>query len=642
MCGIAGLWSVDGGEHAIDVACRAMTDAMVHRGPDDDGLWSDRRRGIALGHRRLSIVDLSPEGHQPMVSSSGRYVIAFNGEVFNFEALRASLVASGDAPIFRGHSDTEVMLAAIDRWGLPAAVERFVGMFAFALWDRRDGSLHLVRDRLGIKPLYYGFTRNSLVFGSELKSLVAAPSFDRTIDRASVVEFLRYGYVPGPRSIYEAARKLEPGTIATFTTPGRGTPAVVRYWSAAEAARKGLAEPFRGNAEEATDELERLLREFVGLRMVADVPLGAFLSGGIDSSTVVAMMQAQSARPVRTFSIGNQLEAYDEGHAAAAVAAHLGTDHTAIVVTPEEARAVIPRLPFMYDEPFADSSQIPTLLVSQLARRHVTVALSGDGGDELFGGYNRHVWAARMWGLARHVPTMGRRAAADLLRAVPPAAWARLLQSPGGLLPAVRLPSQKVDKVARVLGAKSFEEGYRRLCSQWMEPERVARGASPRALDDALPLPDPIHSMMLQDLTAYLPDDILVKVDRASMAVSLEARVPLLDHRLVEFAWTLPTSMKIRGTTGKWILRRVLERYVPRHLFERPKMGFGVPIGEWLRGPLREWAEGLLEPRRIDGEGYLDSRPIATRWREHLAGRGGGEHALWAVLMFEAWLDATT
>jgi len=653
MCGLTGFWETTARRTKADL-CRTvqeMAGTLRHRGPDDGGEWAEARAGVALGFRRLAIVDLSPAGHQPMESASERYVIAFNGEVYNFEALRRELAGQGAAPPFRGHSDTEVMLAAIEAWGLEAAVKRFVGMFAFALWDRQERVLHLVRDRLGIKPLYYGWAGDTLLFGSELKALRAHPAFRPEIDRDVLTLLLRHNYIPAPYSIYKGVQKLPPGTILTLAGgngPGAAPP--VPYWSVRDAAAAGLADPFSGSEAEAADQLDALLREAVGMRMVADVPLGAFLSGGVDSSTVVALMQAQSSRPVRTFSIGFREAGYDEAPFAREVAGHLGTDHTELYVSPEDAQAVIPTLPTLYDEPFADSSQIPTFLVSELARRHVTVSLSGDGGDELFAGYNRYFVGRSVWNRMRWMPPALRRAAGGTLAAMPPRTTDALAGRINPLLPrSLRHGglSSKVAKTAAILGADCPDAMYETLVSHWMDPASLVLGADgepPTALtgtDRWTGPADFTQRMMYMDLMSYLPDDILAKVDRASMAVSLEARVPLLDHRVVEFAWRLPLSLSLRGGQGKWLLRQVLYRYVPREMIERPKMGFGIPIDAWLRGPLRPWAEALLDERRLRDEGFFDPAPIRAKWHEHLSGRRNWQYHLWDVLMFQAWHENT-
>ena len=663
MCGIAGLLEEGGAASSspdeLAGAAARMADALRHRGPDSGGVWVDAEAGIALGHRRLAIVDLSPDGHQPMASASGRLVIAFNGEIYNFRELRRELEAAGER--FRGHSDTEVLLAAVERWGLDGALARSAGMFAFALWDRHERRLHLVRDRLGKKPLYFGWVGGRFLFASELKAFHADPAFAPEVDRGALALFLRHSCVPAPYSIYRDVFKLPPAGRLSLRPNGSNAPRrgrdllelVEPYWSALTVAERGAAAPLAFDDEdEAVDRLDEVLSQAVGERMVADVPLGALLSGGIDSSTVVALMQRRSSRPVKTFSIGFHERGFDEATDARRVAEHLGTDHTELYVTPEEARAVIPRLPEFYDEPFADSSQIPTFLVARLARRHVTVALSGDGGDEVFGGYRRHFQARRLARLNR-VPPALRASAAGLLTTLSPGGWDRLFDALGPALPSGlrrALTGDGVHKFAGILPADGLEAAYRVMASHWTEPAAIVRGGNgagvveepPTALTDPARRPrleDFAHVMMALDTVSYLPDDVLTKVDRASMAVSLEARAPLLDHRVVEFAWRLPPGMKIRGGKGKWVLRRLLERHVPRELFERPKHGFGLPIGDWLRGPLRDWAEALLDERRLRSEGFFEPQPIRRRWAEHLSGRRNWAYHLWDVLMFQAWQE---
>jgi asparagine synthase (glutamine-hydrolysing) len=649
MCGLTGFWDRSARKKKAELCCTVehMACTLALRGPDDSGEWAEERSGIALGFRRLAIVDLSPAGHQPMVSASERYAIAFNGEVYNFKALREELTQQGAAPVFRGHSDTEVMLAAIEAWGLEAAVKKFVGMFAFALWDRLEQTLHLVRDRVGIKPLYYGWAGDTFLFGSELKALKAHPAFRPEIDRDALTLLLRHNYIPSPYSIYKGIHKLPPGTILTLSGSREAEP--VAYWSLREAAGAGIADPWIGTDDEAIKQLDTLLREAVGLRMVADVPLGAFLSGGIDSSAVVALMQAQSSRPVKTFSIGFHENGYDEAPHAAKVAKHLGTDHTELYLSPEDAQAVIPSLPSLYDEPFSDSSQIPTLLVSQLARRHVTVSLSGDGGDELFGGYNRYFAGQGLWDKFGWMPAGVRRTLAGALTALPPAMVDSVTGRMGAVLPK-RLAhggvSSKLAKVADILCVNSPEEMYKNLVSHWEDPASVVLGADKGEPETPLTrktdwtwLPSFTQRMMYLDTLTYLPDDILCKVDRASMGVSLEARVPLLDHRVLEFAWRLPLSLKVRDGQGKWLLRQVLYDYVPREMIERPKMGFGIPIDAWLRGPLRSWAEALLDEQRLRNEGFFQAAPIRAKWAEHLSGQRNWQYHLWDILMFQAWLE---
>jgi asparagine synthase (glutamine-hydrolysing) len=645
MCGITGFWDTAQqlSTEKTRQTVQRMSDLLTYRGPDDGGIWVDTAVGIALGHRRLAIVDLSPEGHQPMVSADGRYAIVYNGEIYNFLELRRQLEQLGHR--FRSQCDTEVMLASFSQWGVDAAVSRFNGMFAFAVWDRHDRILHLSRDRLGEKPLYYGWIGETFVFGSELKALKAHPHFQAEINRDALALFVRHNYIPAPYSIYKGIYKLPPATILTWK--GEGEPTILPYWSAKEVAEKGIANPFAGSESEATAKLDALLREAVALRMIADVPLGAFLSGGIDSSTVVALMQAQSSQPVKTFSIGFYEDAYNEAEYAKAVAQHLGTDHTELYVTAEEAIAVIPKVPTLYDEPFSDASQIPTFLVSQLAKQSVTVTLSGDGGDELFGGYNRYFVGRSIWQKIGWLPQILRQVAAPALTALSPQSWDQLFIGVRPLLPSKlrqSYPGENLHKLAAILAVDSPDSMYLGLVSHWKQPESLVVGSlePSTTLNDRkkwASLPDFTQRMMFLDTVTYLPDDILTKVDRASMGVSLEARVPFLDHRLVEFAWQIPLEMKIRKGQGKWLLRQVLYQYVPQKLIERPKMGFGIPIDSWLRGPLRDWAEALLDEKRLRGDGFFNPQPIREKWTEHLSGDRNWQYYLWDVLMFQAWLD---
>lgn len=640
MCGITGFWQLEPFDRdRAGARVAAMAKAIRHRGPDDSGVWIDEEGRIALGHRRLSIVDLSPEGRQPMVSRSGRYVLVFNGEVYNYRRIRDEL--AGEAS-FRSNSDTEVMLAAIERWGLTEATRRFIGMFAFAVWDKHQRELALVRDRLGIKPLYYTPTARSLVFGSELRALTQYP-IDRALNGEAISGLLSYGVIPAPLSVYRGTFKQLPGTILRFRETDLSRPTTEMYWSAVAVAREGLAQPFTGSDEAAVAELESLLRDAVGLRMIADVPLGAFLSGGIDSSTIVALMQSQATQRVRTFSIGFREAEFNESLNARAVARHLGTEHTELVVGAREALEVVPKLPEIYDEPFADSSQVPTFLVSSLTRRHVTVALSGDGGDELFGGYNRHVWIPLVWSVARRIPAALRSRIGATLESATPGLFDRLYSSSERFLPErlrIRIPGEKLVKLGAAFRCASEIDMYERVKVHWTSSElSLLEKAQSTLRHPQARLNDARASMMLRDLEDYLPNDILTKVDRASMAVGLEARVPLLDHRVVAFSWRLPGRLKVRGTQGKWILRRLLARYLPEALFDRPKMGFGVPLAAWLRGPLREWGETLLAERRLRQDGLLNPSMVRAAWSEHVSGRRDRHHELWILLMLNAWLD---
>jgi asparagine synthase (glutamine-hydrolysing) len=648
MCGISGFLkcNADDTEESFKNSIDKMNATLVRRGPDNDGCWYDMEAGIAFGHRRLSIIDVSPEGNEPMISASGRYIITYNGEIYNYRELRQELETTGWR--FRGHSDTEVMLAAFEKWGLENSVKRFIGMFAFALWDRLERQLSLVRDRIGEKPLYYGWFGNTFLFASELKALRAYPGFYADIDRDSVALFMRYAYIPAPYSIYKGIKKLVPGTIITITAKKPGYyPQPVPYWSFKQVAEAGLADLYAGSEDGAIVYLDNLLKDVIKHQMISDVPLGAFLSGGIDSSTIVALMQAQSSVRVKTFSIGFYEQAYNEAQYAREVAAYLGTEHTELYVTPEQAMGVIPCLPELYDEPFADSSQIPTCLVAALARQKVAVSLSGDAGDELFGGYNRYFWGRSIWNKVGWIPRPLRLAGAGALRILPPAGWDKIFAGLEPVLPEVfrqRLPGDKVHKLAEVLAVRSPEAMYRNLVSTWKKPQELVIGATepvtvltePRQWAD---ISDFTLRMMYLDTLSYLPDDILVKVDRACMGVSLESRVPFLDHRVVEFAWQLPLEMKIRNGEGKWILRQVLYKYVPRELIDRPKMGFGVPIDSWLRGPLKEWAEDLINENRLLHEGFFQPEMIKKIWAEHLSGIRNWQYYLWPVLMFQAWRE---
>jgi asparagine synthase (glutamine-hydrolysing) len=643
MCGITGFFDATQSMsmQAMAPIVQEMVQQLVHRGPDHSGIWVKAQAGIALGHRRLAILDISPEGHQPMVSKNDRYVIVFNGEIYNFAALKRELERLGHR--FRGHSDTEVMLASFCEWGVQQAITRMNGMFAFALWDQHEGILYLGRDRLGEKPLYYGWLGQTLIFGSELKALRAYPHFRADINREALASFLRYSYVPAPDSIYQNIYKLPPGTLLSWNG-GAVHPQPIAYWSAQTVAEAGVQQPFLGSESDATAQLEALLQDAIALRMVADVPLGSFISGGVDSSTVVALMQAQSQQAVKTFTIGFYEEAYNEAPYARAVAQHLGTDHTELYVTPAETLAVIPNLPTLYDEPFSDPSQVPTFLVSELARQQVTVCLSGDGGDELFGGYKRYFVGRRIWQQLGWLPVKVRQMLAGAIATRSPQAWDQLLAMFQPYLPKqLRYPTigDDLHKLAGVLAATDPDAMYAQLASHWQEESLVIGNESPSSIKNSpvAQLSDFTQRMMFLDLVTYLPDDILAKVDRASMGVSLEARVPLLDHRVVEFAWQLPLSMKIRQGQGKWLLRQVLYKYVPPALIERPKSGFGIPLDRWLRDPLRDWAEALLDEQRLRREGFLNPIPIRKKWAEHLSGKHNWQYYLWDVLMFQAWLE---
>jgi asparagine synthase (glutamine-hydrolysing) len=660
MCGIAGLLSP---QKIAPETVRRMTDPIAHRGPDDQGVWVDQEAGVGLGHRRLSIIDLSPLGHQPMASNDGRWVLDYNGEIYNHLALRRQLEVagngSGNGLPWRGHSDTETLIECIATWGLKATLERCVGMFALALWDRRERRLYLARDRFGEKPLYYGWAGGDFVFGSELKAIRSHPRFDNRVSRRAVRLLAARAYVPAPLSIYEHIFKLEPGCILSapataWAHPHKNSPvpdgradgiAIERYWSYRQVMQDGLADPI-GDEREALARLEDVLADAIRGQAVADVPVGAFLSGGIDSSTVVGLYRKYSSGTVRTFSIGFEEAAFNEADHAKAVAAHFGTDHHERYVSVDETRDVIPSLPDMYDEPFADSSQIPTHLVSRFAREQVTVALSGDGGDELFGGYNRHVMAPRLWDQLSRVPRPVRAMIGRPLARLPGSVWSGLSRHIPGL---DRRPhfGTKVQKGLRLAaGARRFDDIYNSFLDEWsFEASPVPdAGIAANDLDfdmEVGPGASDAVRMMYCDAVSYLPDDILCKVDRAAMAVSLETRVPFLDHRVAALAARIPVSMKIRGGKGKMILRKLLYGLAPEPLFERPKAGFGIPVGEWMRGPLRAWAEDLLDQSRLSADGFFDPEAVHRRWGQHLRGERDATQALWAVLMFQAWYAKT-
>lgn len=625
MCGFSGLLCPYQLSNTEVQGLQNMVATSVHRGPDASGVWVDEPSGIGFGHVRLSILDLSPAGHQPMTSAGDRFVIAFNGEIYNHHELREQLESQNSAPVWRGHSDTETLLACFSAWGIEKTLQATVGMFSLALWDKHEQQLTLARDRLGEKPLYWGWCGDTLLFGSELKALKAHPDFNADVDRGALALLLRHNYIPAPHTIYQGIEKLPAGQYVQIKKGQlRADVQPKPYWQLNQTIERGLANPFSGTDTQATDLLEQTISQAVSGQMLADVPLGAFLSGGVDSSTVVALMQQQSKKPVRTFAIGFDEPGYNEAVFAKEVARHLGTEHTELYVSAQDALDLVPRLPNIYCEPFADSSQLPTFLVSRMAKEHVTVALSGDGGDELFGGYNPYQFSPRVWGKLKYLPLPLRQIAYRLLAGLP-------------------LPD-KLSKLLAVFPAKNREHFYQILMSHWDKPNQHVIGANnlPTLLNsaDQWPKTDSFeHWMMAMDAGQYMSDDILVKVDRAAMANSLETRVPLLDHRVVELAWQLPQHLKIRNGVGKWVLREVLYRHVPREMIERPKKGFSVPLGQWLRGPLRDWAENLLNERRLEQEGYFVATMVRRVWNEHISGKHDHARKLWSILMFQAWLE---
>ena len=642
MCGIAGFLVKNRMNYGGNLSEQAthMAAAIISRGPDDSGVWTDKAAGVALSHARLSVVDLSPAGHQPMESASGRYAIVFNGEIYNHKEIRYNL--RDQVSYWRGHSDTETLLNAIEVWGLESALKRCEGMFALALWDRTKSILMLARDRLGEKPLYYGWqgegVNTAFLFGSELKALRKHPSFKFDINRDAINLLLRHNCIPAPYSIYNKISKLMPGTILSISINDT-EPKISEYWSLKEVAMKGLDNLHSGSDAEVINGLEDVLKRSVEQQMVADVPLGAFLSGGVDSSLIVALMQQQSTQPVKTFTIGFSDDSYNEAKHAKEVAKYLNTDHAELYVSHQDAINVIPKLPKIYDEPFSDSSQIPTFLVSQLARNHVTVSLSGDAGDELFCGYNRYLLTDQLWGKLSKLPISMRRGLAGMMTTLSPEAFNKFL----GFLPYNRV-GEKIHKAASVMESSSIDELYLRLVSHWNNPESIVLNSSEpitqlTSATSNISRLSQIQKMMLMDTLTYLPDDILTKVDRAAMGVSLETRIPFLNHNVVEYAWRMPMNFKVRNGEGKWALRQILYKYIPKEMIERPKMGFGVPIDSWLRGPLREWAEELLDESRLRQEGFFNPEQIRQKWREHLSGTRNWQHQLWDVLMFQAWLE---
>jgi len=644
MCGFTGFIGGEAfiGTHDSELLLRKMNDTIIHRGPDSEGYWFDFNAKVALGHRRLAIVDLSPAGSQPMTSHTGRFVIVFNGEIYNHLELRDKLEANDVIVSWRGHSDTESLLACFESWGVQKTVEECEGMFAFAVWDTQSECLTLGRDRIGEKPLYFGWQNDTFLFGSEIKALKVHPAFQGVLNRDAITLLLRYSYIPAPYSIYKGINKLLPGYLVKISANDSALE-FIEYWSAKKICEQSVNNVFNGNANEAVEELERILKHSIKQQMTADVPLGAFLSGGIDSSTVVALMQAQSDRPIKTFSIGFSEEGYNEAIHAKAVAEHLGTEHTELYVTPEETMRVIPQLAQFFDEPFSDSSQIPTYLVSKMASEYVTVSLSGDGGDELFCGYNRYIMTRKYWNKLGKISPLIRTFFAKAIVCISIKAWDRVNK----ILPAqYRMYNlgDKMHKASGVLAAESASDLYKGLVSRFRSPESlVINGVEPEIAITSLTrkpkLSDDIEQMMALDLVSYLPDDILTKVDRASMAVSLESRVPFVNHKVVEFAWTLPLKYKLRKGITKWCLKEILYKYVPKSLIDRPKMGFAVPLDAWLRGPLKQWASGLIEEKRLIKEGIFKPDLIRKIWYEHQTDKRNWQHQLWSILMFQLWYE---
>ena len=646
MCGLLGFLNAQLNHDDATHVLENMAQKLVHRGPDAQGVWFDEQDQIGLGHRRLSILDISPAGHQPMISSTGRYVIAFNGEIYNHLELRKLIGGAND---WRGHSDTETLLAGFDIWGIQATIERATGMFAFAVWDKEDRVLTLGRDRLGEKPLYYGWQQGCFLFASELKALQVHPAFNADVDRNALALMMRHNTIPAPYCIWQGMHKLVPGSLLQVSL-SNPEPKIVTYWSHKAMVESGQCNLYQGTFDEAVLTLEQKLLNVIKQQMVADVPVGAFLSGGVDSSLIVALMQAQSDKPIHTFSIGFNEEQYNEAHHAKRVADHLGTLHTELYVRPEDALGVITLLSEIYDEPFADSSQIVTYLVSQLAKRQVTVCLSGDGGDELFGGYSRYLKINQIWSMFSQYPIQLRRIASKMIQKVSPARWDKLIFPCAQFMPnklgmLYPRPGEKLHKGASLLSIESMTQFYRGLVSHWEEPTRLVLGSKEPQTVFTNEMSHPmvatdIERMMSLDLMTYLPDDILAKVDRAAMAVSLETRVPFLDHNMVEFAWSLPLSYKVDPGVGKRVLREVLYKYVPQTLIDRPKMGFGLPLDLWLRGPMREWADDLLCEQRLINDAFFNVSMVRTKWHEHLNGRKNWAYLLWDVLVFQQWLAA--
>lgn len=642
MCGITGFISRGGSRPEAQADLQRMTRVLAHRGPDSEGYWQSPDGRVNLGHRRLAIIDLTHAGHQPMLTPDGSRVISYNGEIYNFPELREELVKQGVT--FRGSSDTEVLLEALVRWGVELALKRLNGMFAFAYWDQRERKLWLARDRFGEKPLYYSWQKGMFFFGSELKALAQHPAFVREIDRSILPTYLRFNYVPWPNCIFKDVCKLAPGHYLEADLSGEVRESKP-YWRLHDMVEGRELDGRAPETSSLIDDLDQLLSKAVRQRMLSDVPLGAFLSGGVDSSVVVALMQKQSSRPVKTFTIGFWETNYNEAADAANVAKHLGTEHHEYYISSRECVDVIARLPEIYDEPYADSSQIPTTLVSQFTRKHVTVALSGDGGDEMFGGYNRYIWSRRIWPLLNSFPPGLRKIARDMAYRLSPTQWDVVFSALNPMLPRkfqVRGAGDKLHKLANAVGARDTDALYRSFVSQWQNPAQIISNVQERhslldAPEACPPGLDFVEKMMYLDQLTYLPSDILCKVDRATMSASLEARVPFLDNEVARFAWSLPVLTKLHRGNSKWPLRQVLKRYVPEKLFERPKAGFGIPVGDWLREPLRDWAEDLLSRANLEDGGWLNAKAVRNNWAEHLSGRRNLVHQLWSVLMFLSW-----
>jgi asparagine synthase (glutamine-hydrolysing) len=640
MCGIVGFWDLKqrSTQEQLHSTITNMRDTLTHRGPDGSGNWVDAVADVAFGHRRLAILDLTDHGQQPMRSASCRYVITYNGEIYNHQEIKQELAAANYNIEWQGHSDTEVILAAFEAWGVDAAVQKFVGMFAIALWDSQEKLLYLIRDRIGEKPLYYGWINDYLLFGSELKSLKEHPAWQQNINKDAVGLLLQYNCIPAPHTIYEDIYKLQPGHMLVINKDKHVKE--FEYWQLKNIINDLSSKRVYVDPNNAVDALEAKLKEAVRLQMLADVPVGAFLSGGIDSSTIAALMQAQSSKSVKTFTIGFDDPAYNEAEHAKAIAKHLGTQHTELYLSPQQTLNIIPNLSNFYDEPFSDSSQLPTYIISKLTREHVTVSLSGDGGDELFAGYNRYTWAPNIWNKIAYLPRNLRVLLSKMLLVLTPAQWNKIFTCFGILSQPIlgqRNPGDKLHKLASLLDSASVYDIYRKLLMHW---DIAQEDLLLKPLLADLNGSSVVENMMYIDTKRYLPDDILVKVDRAAMAVGLETRIPFLDHRVVEFAWSLPLDLKIRNGQSKWILRQVLNKHVPVELYDRPKMGFSVPIDQWLRGPLHEWAQDLLTEPMLAKHGLLNSKEIRTKWREHLSGARNWQYHLWDVLIFQSWYGA--